>query len=40
MIKTFGGIDENKKQLIQKTLGDLFNIARRNFDTLLNHREK
>jgi len=37
MIKTFGGIDENKKQLIQKTFGDLFNIARRNFDTLLNH---
>jgi len=40
MIKTFGGIDENKKQLIQKTFGDLFNIARRNFDTLLNHKEK
>ena len=36
MFKTFGGIDENKKQLIQKTFGDLFNIARRNFDTLLN----
>jgi hypothetical protein len=37
MLKTFGGIDEKKKHLIQKTFGDLFNIARRNFDTLLNH---
>jgi hypothetical protein len=40
LLKTFGGIDEKKKHLIQKTFGDLFNIARRNFDTLLNHREK
>ena len=40
LIKTFGGIDEKKKQLIQKTFGDLFNIARRNFDTLINHKEK
>jgi len=37
MLKTFGSIDENKKQLIQKTFGDLFNAARRNLDTLLKH---
>jgi len=35
MLKTFDSINENKKQLIQKTFGDLFNIARRNLDTLL-----
>jgi len=34
IIKSFGSTDENKKQLIQKTFGDLFNIAKRNFDTL------
>jgi len=37
MLKTFGSIDEKKKQLIQKTFGDLFNAARRNLDTLLKH---
>jgi len=37
MLKTFGSIDENKKQLIQKTFGDLFNTARRNLDALLKY---
>jgi len=37
MLKTFGSIDEDKKQLIQKTFGDLFNTARRNLDTLLKY---
>jgi len=37
MLKTFGSIDENKKQLIQKAFGDLFNAARRNLDTLLKY---
>ena len=37
MLKTFGSIDENKKQLIQKTFGDLFDTARRNFDALLKY---
>jgi len=35
MLKTFGSIEENKKQLIQKNFGDLFNAARHNLDTLL-----
>lgn len=37
MLKTFGSADENTKQLIQKTFGDLFNAARRNFDTLFKY---
>jgi hypothetical protein len=37
MLKTFGSTDENTKQLIQKTFGDLFNTARRNFDALLKY---
>jgi hypothetical protein len=39
LLKTFGGIEEDKKHLIQKTFGDLFNIARRNFETLINHKK-
>jgi hypothetical protein len=37
MIKMLGSIDEDTKQLINKTLGELFNAARRNIDTLLKH---
>jgi hypothetical protein len=37
MLKSIGSTDENTKQLIQKTFGDLFNTARRNFDALLKY---
>ena len=35
IIKSFGNIDEYTRNLISKTLGELFNAARRNIDTLL-----
>ena len=35
IIKSLGSIDEPTRNLINKTLGELFNAARRNIDTLL-----
>jgi len=40
LLKVFGNIDEPAKNLIWKTLGDLFNSAKKNLDTLLKPEDK